>query len=123
MTKRNVGFTATLVAALFAAGCAAPGSDLIVDGPRSYAYETDLAACRNIAAQRQAKLGSTLAGAAIGGLAGAADSDKGDEAEDALVGAAVGAVVGRGAAEVEVRKQRETIVFNCMKGRGYKVVG
>ena len=93
----------------------------IVDGGDLTNYESDLAACKQVAEQRDYVNDETksdaLIGAGIGAISGA-DGNSGD----IIGGAIVGAVVGAGSKAYEVRSERKQIVINCMRGRGYNTV-
>jgi outer membrane lipoprotein SlyB len=108
--------------ALLFAGCA---NDPIVDkrGVSEEKYQADLAECRLYAEQVNSPAKGVeqgAVGAVVGGAVGAILDDRHTSAGE---GAAVGAVLGttRGVSEGENRKER--ILFNCLKGRGYKVLG
>jgi len=98
--------------------------DLIVDkkGVDEDAYQQDLAECRVYAAEintgRQA-VERGAAGAVLGGVVGAIVGDRHTAGRIAGVGAVGGTV--KGAGQAEQRKQR--VVSNCLRGRGYKVLG
>ncbi|XOV86309.1 MAG: YMGG-like glycine zipper-containing protein [Pseudomonadota bacterium] len=99
-------------------------SDPIVDmrGVDQARYDADLAECRSYA--NQVKTGEQAVtqgaiGAAVGSVLGAVIGDS----DLAQRGAGVGAVSGttRGASKALNRK--EQVVMNCLRGRGYKVLG
>lgn len=103
------------------AGCA---NDPIVDmrGVDPARLDQDLAECRAYAAQvntpaEAAKHGGI--GAAVGGAIGAIIGDSGTAGKGAGIGAVSGATKGAGRAE----QRKERVVRNCLKGRGYKVLG
>lgn len=106
------------------AACSGLGANdtLIVDGPKSAHFETDLSACRNLARNQShmnAETGAAaVLGATVGALAGLVDDDT-TPAEGAIGGALGGAVM----ATVTNAEKRQQIVFNCMQGRGHRVVG
>ena len=97
----------------------------IVDGPRDAVFEQDLADCQALAEEREYLNGDTrtamFAGAVIGGLLGWAldNSDAEDVADGALAGAAAGGLGGA----AEAHGERRQIVMNCMEGRGHNIVG
>jgi len=95
----------------------------IVDGPRAANYEADLAACRQVSAQHTTSKAGTTGGAIVGGLVGGAEADSGDEIEGAVAGALVGGLIGSAEDKSEAQSARDSIVFNCMRGRGHNVVG
>lgn len=94
----------------------------IVDGTRSAAYQSDLAACRSLARnQRQFDKGPT--GATVLGAGAGAVLGEFDDGGDALSGAVAGALAGGLATAVNASERREAIVFECLRGRGHRVVG
>jgi outer membrane lipoprotein SlyB len=114
--------TLLLLFATLVQGCA---SDPIVDkrGVSEEKYQADLAECRRYAEQVNSPAEGVeqgVVGAVVGGAVGAILDDRHTSAGEA---AAVGAVVGttRGVSEGENRKER--VLFNCLKGRGYHVLG
>ena len=94
---------------------------IIVDGldissPR---YQEDLYQCREIAKQVDSKAGGgALAGALVGGALGSAFGNK----RKAEKWAAVGAVSGLAKGARLTKKERQTVVKNCLRERGYKVL-
>lgn len=85
-------------------------------------YRQDLAECEQYA--QQVSTGEEVAkhaviGAAVGGAIGAVVGDSRTAERVAGAGAISGST--KGAARAEQRKDR--VVFNCLKGRGYKVLG
>lgn len=85
-------------------------------------YGQDLAECRDYAQQvstagEAGKHGAV--GAVVGGAIGAIIGDSTSAARGAGVGAVSG--VTKGGYRAEQRKER--VVFNCLRGRGYKVLG
>lgn len=94
----------------------------ILDGPRTAAFQADLATCQNLARDQrqfdQETAGAAVLGAGAGAVLGAADDDG-----DALGGAIVGALAGGAAGTVNAKNRREAIVVECLRGRGYRVVG
>lgn len=106
---------------LLLGGCA---HDPIVDmqGVNRQQYQQDLMECKQYAAQvNTAGEAATHAavGAAIGGVLGAIVGDHRTAEKASGVGAVSGAT--RGTQRAERRKQR--VLINCLKGRGYKVLG
>jgi len=63
-----------------------------------------------------------LAGAAVGAVVGLADDDSTD-GEDALAGAVIGAAAGGLSALSEISEENRGMVFECMRGRGHRVIG
>ncbi|PUB17331.1 glycine zipper family protein [Yoonia sediminilitoris] len=105
------------------AACADSGANYqpILDGTPTPAYQADLAACQALAHDQnqfdQETLGATVLGAGAGAALGAAESG------DALGGALAGALAGGIASAVDVSERRESIVVECLRGRGHRVVG
>lgn len=108
----------TLSVTLFA--CA---SQPIVDtqGKSMAQYEQDLEACQTYAKQvrtGQKVITGAAAGAAVGAVIGAAVGNSDTAARGAGVGATSGTVRGAGRA----LNERERVVFNCLRNRGYAVL-
>ncbi|WP_172299270.1 glycine zipper family protein [Pseudoruegeria sp. HB172150] len=108
------------------AACANSGANYtpVIDGPVGPNFNADLAACQNLAAQQGAFDSNTGAaaatGAAVAGGGTAIFANEGTNVRDAaLIGAAAG--VAGGALQQQANK--EAIIRNCMRGRGYRVVG
>lgn len=105
------------------AACAETGANYtpILDGAPTDAYQADLAACQALARSQkqfdQERLAATVLGAGAGAILGEADSG------DAQGGAVAGAVVGGVASSVDVIERKESIVVECLRGRGHRVVG
>ncbi|HMB39079.1 MAG TPA: hypothetical protein VKO85_08370 [Wenzhouxiangellaceae bacterium] len=106
-----------LVATLLLAGCA---SDPIIDDTAvdSVQYQKDLEECREVA--QQVKAASTIGksalfsaafGAAIGAVTGSAGR-----------GAATGAISGVGGGGLKADEEKSTVIKNCLRQRGYKVL-
>ena len=116
---------ASLTLLLFA--CAgrqsAPGGGPIVDmkGVDPARYQADLGECRQYANQVDVagQAGTTAAGGAVvGGLIGAIV----DGGEGAARGAGVGAVGGGAQGTVRGLEERQQVVKNCLRNRGYAVL-
>lgn len=93
----------------------------IIDGPINAKYESDLAQCQT-AAENRSYFNSevqqdALIGTAVGALVGA-----GGDTGSIVGGAAAGAVIGGGSSALDTRTERKNIVINCMRSRGYKVL-
>ena len=85
------------------------------------AYYQDLLEYRNYASQANTGskvAGKTISGAVIGGAIGAITGDSGTAKRAAGVGGLLGAV--KGSSQASREKQR--VVRNCLKGRGYRVL-
>lgn len=105
------------------AACEAEPQGLIVDGPKTANFHSDLAACEELSHQRANDRVGATGGAIVGGLIGGVEADDGDEVGGILAGALLGGLLGSAEDAAEVDEAREQIVFNCMQGRGHKVVG
>ncbi len=117
---------ATIPALLFATACANSGANYtpVIDGPKGRMYESDLAACQNLAATGGAVDGRVAGSTAAGAGIGAASSAIWDGNSDKLgKSAAVGAIAGLASGVTRQNNRRENIVRNCMAGRGYRVLG
>ncbi len=108
------------------AACMGGGADYrpVIDGAVGPNYSSDLAACQSLASQ-QGMLGNNAAanvatGAAVAGGTTAILNNKGTRVRDtALLGAAAGAAV----SAIDQQSNKASIVKNCMRQRGYNVVG
>lgn len=101
------------------AGCAA-NPDPIVDmkGVDPVRYERDLAECKAYKDQIRTEVGvakGAAGGAAVGGAIGAITGD-------AAKGAGVGAVAGGARSAQMNEREKQQVVKNCMRGRGYRVL-
>jgi len=84
-------------------------------------YERDLDACKQYAEEVDsgAEVGkSALGGAVVGGAVGAILGGRRSAERLAGVGAVTGAAHGAGSAG----REKNTVVKNCLRGRGYKVL-
>ena len=124
---RRMKFTiASASLLLLTAACANTGAGYrpVVDGPVGMGYEADLAACQNLAAQQRRLDGNAArnaaAGAAVLGGTTAVLNNEGTNVRDAAL---VGAAAGLGASAMQQQENRAAIVRNCMRSRGYNVVG
>ena len=121
---RMVGLAAVLMSL---AACAGPGSrgnnGVIIDtkGVDQYAYERDFRDCEayadQVAVGRQAA-GGAVAGAVIGGAVGAIAGDSGTAKRSAGVGGVVGGAKGASSG----LQERDRVIKNCLRGRGYRVL-
>ncbi|MCV6584530.1 MAG: glycine zipper family protein [Marinibacterium sp.] len=117
---------AALPLVLLAAACSNSGANYVpvIDGTPGPNFNVDLAECQQLAASQPALgpgTGSTVATTTGVAAAGAAITN--NKGNNVLEAAAVGAVAGLGAAGLEGQREKERIIRNCMRGRGYKVVG
>lgn len=101
--------------------CADSGANYrpILDGAPTASYEADLVACQTLA--RNQFDGETMGATALGAGAGAALGEL--DSGDALGGAIAGALAGGVASTVDVNERRQSIVIECLRGRGHRVVG
>lgn len=111
-----------LIGASALAGCAS--TDRVIVDPQGIdqaKYQQDLAECRQVADQvgtgRDAAEGA-VGGAVIGGLLGAIFGNS----RSAAVGAGAGAVVGGAGKAGDAQQEKEKVLKNCMRGRGYRVL-
>lgn len=96
----------------------------VIDGPVNANYNADLSQCQALAASGATVDGRTAGAAATGAaIAGASSVIWNDNSSNLGEAAAVGAVAGVASDLIQKNAQRETIVRNCMRGRGYNVVG
>ncbi len=121
MNFRSSGLMLIFVAT-FLVGCA--NDRVIVDtkGVDQARYQTDLAECETYATQiSTAKEAGEkgLIGAVVGGAIGAVVGNHRTAEQIAGAGAVSGAARGAGSAEA----RKDQIVRNCLRGRGYKVLG
>jgi outer membrane lipoprotein SlyB len=114
-------FITLLTLCLFTSGCA--GKQIIVDtkGVNMAQYNQDLNECTAYAEQvnvgRQAA-GRALAGAAVGAAIGAAVGNSDTAQRGAGVGAIAGGAKGTGSAQ----REKQVVVRNCLRNRGYAVL-
>jgi hypothetical protein len=121
-------FRALMAVSIFGlvAACENTGANYrpVIDGPVGANYETDLYQCQSLAASGATVDGNTagtvVAGAGLGAASSVIINDNSDNLGQA---AAVGALAGLTADAINKNQNREAIVKNCMRGRGYNVVG
>ncbi|NDR57374.1 MULTISPECIES: hypothetical protein [Aliiruegeria] len=124
---RLAKFISAIALAGLTAACATSGANYVpvIDGANTNPnYSNDLAQCQALASQQGAFSSTTgeqaLAGAAIAGGTTAVFNNRGTNVRDAaLVGAAAGTISGA----VQQQQKKEVIIRNCMRQRGYNVVG
>ncbi|AXI48416.1 MAG: hypothetical protein V7727_17520 [Sneathiella sp.] len=96
----------------------------VIDGAVGPNYNSDLAQCQGLAASQASIDGSTGRDVATGaGVAAASSVIINDNSSNLGEAAAVGALVGLTGNALKKNADREAIVKNCMRGRGYNVVG
>lgn len=113
-----------IAAAPLIAACADSGANYtpILDGTPTAAFQADLAECQNLA-RTEKQLGRQAATAAALGAGAGAVLGELDEDGDAAGGAIAGALAGGAASAVDVAAQQKSIVIECLRGRGHRVVG
>jgi len=98
-----------------------------MDGVNADKFQRDMAKCRSYANQVDAAgNGATDAviGAGVGAAAGAAlGALSGNAGGGALAGTAVGGLGGGGAGTAHSMARQKTIIDNCLKKRGYTILG
>lgn len=103
--------------------CSVTDDRPIVDmqGVSTAQYNADLTACREYAdeveAGRQIARG-TIGGAVVGGAIGAVVGNS----DTAQRTAGAGGVIGAARSTGDVVREREVVVRNCLRGRGYRVL-
>ncbi len=125
---KTAGVRMATVAALAALVMACAGQrhdsgDVIVDtrGVDMHAYHHDLAECRAYADQvgvGRRTAGGALAGAVVGGAVGAIAGNSDTAGRAAGVGGVIGGAKGAGSGF----RERDRVVKNCLRGRGYRVL-
>jgi len=113
---------------LMVTACASTYQPVVdMQGVDHYKYQRDLAECRGYAEKvspfEDAGIGTLLGaagGAALGAATGAA---VGSPASGAALGAAAGGIGGAGYGGLSAAERQKAIINNCLKGRGYKVLG
>jgi hypothetical protein len=102
-----------------AAGCAANPNPIIdTQGVDMARYERDLAECQGYRDQIPTEVGvakGTAAGAAVGAATGAIAGDVGR-------GAGYGAIAGGAESARLNEREKQQVVKNCLRGRGYRVL-
>ena len=122
----------SLATAVSLSACATGGANTvpIIDAPDSPQLRADLEECQQFATQRSINgevLTSALLGAGFGALAGSSFggrpfSNRG-RGENALAGSLAGAAAGTGLGVFQGQAAQADIVYRCMAGRGYRILG
>ncbi|MDJ0776855.1 MAG: glycine zipper family protein [Gammaproteobacteria bacterium] len=109
-----------VLASLAATGCATSSKPVIDPaGVDMVQYEKDLGECEQIAQQVEQKAGEQAAGGAlVTGAIGAVLGGSDGAAKGAGVGLIGGAAKGAGA----TTRERDQVVKNCLRNRGYSVL-
>ena len=102
-------------------GCA---NEPIIDrkGVDETAYQQDLAECRAYAEEVDTPT-ETVKGGAIGAAVGTAVGTIFGDGRGAERGAGIGAIAGGSDGLTEAERRKERILYRCLKGRGYRVLG
>lgn len=96
----------------------------IIDGPVGPNYQNDLAQCQSLSTQQQVVDGNTgMTAATSAGVAAAGTAVISNSGHNVRNAAAVGALAGLAGSALSNNQNRETIIANCMRGRGYRVIG
>ncbi len=111
------------------AACAQTHQPIVDLGGRDTArYQQDLFECRQYAEQVSpvgdaavGAVGGAAAGAALGATTGLVLGGVGT-GEAALFGAAAGGLLGLGGGALHGAAEQQTIIDNCLQGRGYRIL-
>ncbi len=136
MLKLKQAFILALLLAISVLAQAQNTPNVIVDmeGVDPAQFNVDLQACQGAGTQvqaqnpeREAVVGTAARGAAIGAAAGAISGNSGSQG--AKTGAGVGVVAAgarnaknRREAKSQTKEEKDMVVKNCMRGRGYNVL-
>lgn len=110
----------------FIAACSTSGAGHVpvIDGQLGPNYANDLAQCQQLARSQPVvdgdSAGTAAAGAGVAAATTAILNNEGNNVRDAAV---VGAVAGLAGSALQNSQRQEAIVNNCMRGRGYNVIG
>lgn len=110
-----------MLAVTACAGRAARGPIVDMKGVDAAQYRLDRMECQEYAEQVAVggqAAGGAVAGAVVGGLIGAAVGDSGTAKRTAGAGAVVGGARGTG----DAVRERQVVVRNCLRNRGYAVL-
>lgn len=124
--KKTLPLAASL---LLLAACAAQNYNPVIDtkGVNMAKYQQDLSECRALAAQVDGNTDTAtdaLVGAGVGAAGGAAlGAITGSAGIGAATGAVVGAFGGGGYGALNSNERQKNILNNCLKGRGYRILG
>jgi outer membrane lipoprotein SlyB len=118
MSARELAAGAVLLTLL--GGCASTSGPIVdTKGMDPVRYQQDLAECQGYGSQVQPARGAAkgaAAGAAVGAAIGAISGGSGTR------GAGVGAVTGGAQSAVHGVREKDAVVKNCLRGRGYRVL-
>ncbi len=118
---KGIWYGVILVSLVTAAGCAGRRAGVVIDpaGVDMGRYQQDLAQCQEIAKQvRHRAVGGAVGGAVVGGAVGGIVGN----GETAEKGAGTGAVVGMARGAAATRREKQLVIKNCLRERGYKVL-
>lgn len=121
---KSVSIILLAVAMVLLSGCSTPrGSSYqpIIDakGKNPYQYDLDMRECQALATRATGTGNGALAGAAAGAVTAAIISHNKSWQGDMT---AKGALFGGAAGAAKATHDQETVVKNCMRGRGYRVL-
>ena len=121
------------VLSLGISACATSGANVVpvIDAPNSPQLQADLGECQTLAAQYNSSDNDTalaaVVGAGLGALIGGTINNSYRRnrfsGNNALAGAAIGGAAGLGYGAYNSEDKKADIVYRCMAGRGYKVLG
>ena len=121
MKERVLPVVVVLFLVLLAGCSGARRSGVVIDpeGVDMAQYQNDLADCQRIAEQVDQKAGAgAVGGAVVGGAIGAIVGNSSTAAK----GAGVGGVIGLAKGGAATRKEKQLVVKNCLRNRGYAVL-
>ncbi len=118
---KGIWYGVIILSLIATAGCAGRRSDVVIDpaGVDMGLYQKDLVECQEISKQVRGKaaggaVGGAVVGGAVGGIVGNSDT--------AGKGAGVGAVTGVARGAAATRQEKQLVIKNCLRNRGYKVL-
>jgi outer membrane lipoprotein SlyB len=118
---KRIWYGAILLGIIGVSGCAGRQADVVIDpaGVDMERYQQDLAQCQQIAEQvRQKAGGSAAGGTVVGGAVGGILNG----GEGAVKGAGVGMVLGGARGARATREEKQLVIKNCLRERGYKIL-
>lgn len=123
----------TILAGVSLTACATSGANAVpvIDAPNSPKLQADLSQCQQLAAQYNGSGNDTalaaVVGAGIGALTGGTINNRFRRnrfsGNNALAGAAIGGAAGLGFGAYQSEGKKAEIVYRCMAGRGYHILG
>lgn len=119
----SVLLTITLSSSVLLVSCASnkqPNIIIDTNGVDMSAYNDDLSYCQQFKEQVESEAGKSAAkGAALGAATGAI---WGGGSSGARRGAGAGIITGVAAGASQTKKQKEQVVKNCLRTKGYKIL-